>query len=215
MNKIKVVLADDHPIVLAGVKDIVESDGLCDVVGVAQTSGELMNAIDKHSPQIVITDFYMPGDERYGDGMRLIGYLVRHYPQVRFLVLTMLNNRSILGSLYDCGVSGVLQKSINLDEINVALRTIVRGEVYRGSFTLEPDSVKTSTSQASERIASLSVKEAEVLRLFLAGERIKDIATSLQRSAKTVSTQKTSVMRKLCVNSDQELFAFCQEHRVV
>ncbi|AZC51356.1 Two-component transcriptional response regulator, LuxR family [Pseudomonas chlororaphis subsp. piscium] len=215
MNKIKVVLADDHPIVLAGVKETIESDGVYDVVSVAKTSGELMDAIKEHSPDIVITDFYMPGDEHYGDGMRLVSYLVRNFPQVRFLVLTMLNNRSILGSLYDCGVSGVLQKSINLDEINVALRTISKGDIYKGNFTLEPDSVMASTSSASERIASITIKEAEVLRLFLAGERLKDIATSLQRSAKTVSTQKTSVMRKLCVHSDQELFAFCQEHQVV
>lgn len=215
MNKIKVVLADDHPIVLAGVKETIESEGLYDVVSVAKTSGELMTAIKEHSPDIVITDFYMPGDDDYGDGLRLINYLVRHFPDTRFLVLTMLNNRSILGGLYDCGVYGVLQKSIDLSEINTALRVIGKGEIYKGNFTLEPDSVMESTSLASERISSISVKEAEVLRLFLAGVRIKDIATNLQRSAKTVSTQKTSVMRKLCVNSDQELFAFCQEHRVV
>lgn len=215
MSKLKVVLADDHPIVLAGVKETIERQGVYEVVSIAKTSGELMHSIKQYSPDIVITDFYMPGDEQYGDGMRLISYLVRSFPQVRFLVLTMLNNRSILGGLYDCGVSGVLQKSINLDEINIALRTISKGAVYKGEFTLEPDSVMLADTSVRDRIASISIREAEVLRLFLTGERLKDIATKLQRSAKTVSTQKTSVMRKLSVHSDQELFAFCQEHQVV
>lgn len=215
MNQIKVVLADDHPIVLAGVKDIVQSDPNYQVVGIARTSSELIDAISHHKPQIVITDYYMPGDESYGDGMRLITHMIRKFPDVKFLVLTMLNNRSILGGLYDCGVSGVLQKSINLDEITDALRTISSGRIYKGGFTLEDDNVMPSNSSVNERIASISKKEAEVLRLFLGGMRIKDIATNLNRSTKTVSTQKTTVMRKLSVHSDQELFAFCQEHRVV
>lgn len=215
MNQVKVVLADDHPIVLAGVKEIVQSDPNYQVVGVARTSSELIAAISLYKPQIVITDYYMPGDENYGDGMRLITHMVRKFPDVKFLVLTMLNNRSILGGLYDCGVSGVLQKSINLDEIADALRTISLGRIYKGGFALEEDSVMPSTSSVKERIASISKKEAEVLRLFLGGMRIKDIATNLNRSTKTVSTQKTTVMRKLSVHSDQELFAFCQEHRVV
>ncbi|WP_332768581.1 response regulator [Pseudomonas koreensis] len=215
MKKRKVVLADDHPIVLAGVKETIESTGLYEVVRVAQTSGELVGAITEHSPEIVITDFYMPGDENYGDGVRFINYLVRHFPNVRFLVLTMLSNRSLLGSLYDCGVRGVLQKSIDLSEINTALLAISRGEIFKSINSLGPESVLESTSLASERIESLSAKEAEVLRLFLAGVRVKDIATNLQRSARTVSTQKTSVMRKLGVYSDQELFAFCKEHRVI
>lgn len=212
MNKIKVVLADDHPVILMGVKKAVESSGLYDVVGMATTSGELVSAVDSHLPDIVITDYYMPGDELYGDGMRLIGYLARKHPEVRFLVFTMLRNRSILEGLYDCGVSGVLQKNTTLDEMNMALRIIAKGEVYKGCFNLDPDK---SMSSVSARIASISTKEAEVLRLILAGERLKDIAMQLQRSAKTVSAQKASVMRKLCVRSDRELFEFCQEHRLV
>lgn len=61
MNKIKVVLADDHPIVLAGVKETIESDGMYEVMSVAKTSGELMDAIKEHSPDIVITDFTCQG----------------------------------------------------------------------------------------------------------------------------------------------------------
>ncbi|MNP54628.1 putative transcription factor YjjQ [compost metagenome] len=97
----------------------------------------------------------------------------------------------------------------------MALRIIARGGVYKGCFNLGPDNVMSPVSSVSARVASISIKEAEVLRLILVGERLKDIATHLQRSAKTVSTQKASIMRKLCVCSDRELFEFCQEHRLV
>lgn len=212
MSKIKVVLADDHPVILIGVKKTLESSGLYDVVGLAKTSGELVSALDLHRPDIAITDYYMPGDERYGDGMRLIGYLVRKHPGVRFLVFTMLRNHSILEGLYDCGVSGVLQKDTTLDEMNMALRVIAKGNIYKGCYSFDQDK---TISSVSTRIASISAKEAEVLRLILAGERLKDIAMQLQRSAKTVSAQKASIMRKLGVRSNRELFEFCQEHRLV
>ena len=80
MPKIKVVLADDHPIVLMGVSELIERDERYEIVGQAQTSTELIEQLQRLRPDIVVTDYSMPGDETYGDGVKLIEYLIRHFP---------------------------------------------------------------------------------------------------------------------------------------
>ena len=111
MPKIKVVLADDHPIVLMGVSELIERDERYEIVGQAQTSTELIEQLQRLRPDIVVTDYSMPGDETYGDGVKLIEYLIRHFPEVKILVLTMLTNNLILSRLYDLGVGGIILKN--------------------------------------------------------------------------------------------------------
>lgn len=106
MQKTKVILADDHPIVLMGVCELIERDERYEVVGQAQTSSDLVEQVQRLQPDIIVTDYNMPGDETYGDGVKLIEYLIRNFPQVQILVLTMLTNNLILSRLYDLGVGG-------------------------------------------------------------------------------------------------------------
>ena len=113
MPKIKVVLADDHPIVLMGVSELIERNERYEIVGQAQTSTELIEQLQRLRPDIVVTDYSMPGDETYGDGVKLIEYLIRHFPEVKILVLTMLTNNLILSRLYDLGVGGIILKKFH------------------------------------------------------------------------------------------------------
>ncbi|RBJ71767.1 DNA-binding response regulator, partial [Pseudomonas sp. MWU12-2534b] len=90
MENLNVVIADDHPIVLVGVRELVERDQRFRVVGEAVCSSELINLLETRQVDLVITDFNMPGDSTYGDGLKLVEYLTRHFPCVRVLVLTMI-----------------------------------------------------------------------------------------------------------------------------
>ncbi len=209
MSKIKVIVADDHPVVLMGLREVIERDDRFEVVADARNSSELVDLHCKHQPSIVITDYNMPGDQMYGDGIKLIGYLRRHFPDTQILVLTMLSNPLILSSLYDLGVAGVVLKSGDLNEILVALKELVRGQVYRGSGMQPDNSVRANTNDISSRFASLSAKEFEILRHLVSGMAVRDIALLLNRSVKTVSAQKISAMRKLDVDTDQALLTFC------
>ncbi|GLU38887.1 MULTISPECIES: response regulator transcription factor [Pseudomonas] len=209
MDKFKVVVADDHPIVRMGVCDMLERDGRFQVVGEASSPSELVTLYQQTDPDIVITDYSMPGDERYGDGLKLMDYLLRNFPRTRVLIFTMLSNSLILSSLYDLGVSGVVLKSGDLDEILRALDVILQGRAYRGPGMQDPNSVLASHDDVEGRIARLSLKEFEVLRHFVSGLSVRDIARVLNRSVKTVSAQKISAMRKLEVDSDQALLTFC------
>lgn len=211
MNKLKVVIADDHAIVRMGVREMVEADPRFIVVGVAASSTELVRLYDQNDPDLVVVDYNMPGDERYGDGLKLVSFLMRQYPRTRVLVYTMLSNQLILSSLYDLGVAGVVLKSCDLEEVRIALNTLLDGKIYRGSFMHDPNSVLHSDDNIEERIASLSTREYEVLRHFVSGRSVREIALMLKRSVKTVSAQKIAAMRKLKVDSDQALLAFCIE----
>ncbi|MGL5995801.1 MAG: response regulator [Pseudomonas proteolytica] len=208
MKTFTVVIADDHPIVLLGVRELVERDSRFQVVGEAICSAGLIGLLEQQPIDIVITDYNMPGDSPYGDGLKLVEYLKRHFPQVQILILTMISNHLILTRLQEMGVVGVIQKSQLHTEIQVALKSIAQQALYR---SLEPakTSVVESMTAIDARFSTLSPKEFEILRLFISGKSVSDIARSQNRSSKTISAQKISAMRKLEVSSDQDLLAYC------
>ncbi|MBI6953881.1 response regulator [Pseudomonas sp. B21-023] len=208
MEKLKVIIADDHPIVLLGVRELVERDPRFCVVGEAVGSQGLIELLERQAVDVVISDYNMPADSPYGDGLKLIDYLKRHYPAVRILVLTMISNPLILTRLHELGVEGVIQKSQLHSEIEKALNAIARNNTYRSQEATR-NSVIACTTAIDQRVESLSPKEFEILRLFVAGQSVSEIARSQNRSTKTISAQKVSAMRKLDVTSDQELLAYC------
>ncbi|NMX85325.1 response regulator [Pseudomonas sp. WS 5059] len=213
MKTFTVVIADDHPIVLLGVRELVERDERFEVVGEAICSAGLIGLLEQQPVDIVITDYNMPGDSPYGDGLKLVEYLKRHFPEVQILILTMISNHLILTRLQELGVVGVIQKSQLHTEIQVALKSIAQQALYR---SLEPakTSVIESMTAIDARFSTLSPKEFEILRLFISGKSVSDIARSQNRSSKTISAQKISAMRKLEVSSDQDLLTYCLEQNI-
>ncbi|WP_409487982.1 response regulator [Pseudomonas promysalinigenes] len=212
MPDLNVVIADDHPIVLLGVREVVQRDGRYTIVGEAVSSSELIEQLRTHQPNLLITDFNMPGDATYGDGLKLIEYVLRNFPQTQILVLTMVSNSLILTRLQELGVAGVIQKNQLHQEIEKALTALSKQRRYVGPAS-EPRWVTGEQGQVEERFQSLSPREMEVLRLFVTGMTVSDIARQLCRSNKTVSAQKVSAMRKLDVDTDQALLTYCIEAR--
>jgi len=224
---LKVVIADDHPLILMGVADLLAREIGIEVQATASSPSELVATLTKDLPDVLVTDYSMPDDERYGDGMAFIGYLRRRFPGLKILVLTMLTNPMIVASLYDQGVAGVAQKQHDHKEIIRALRTIGLGNRYypHGYTPATRASARANTRAAvgqpgaaplslEDRVASLSPREFEVLRLFAQGHAVGEVAEKLNRSIKTVSSQKTAAIRKLGVANNQELIAFCTQNRL-
>jgi len=220
---LNVVIADDHPLILMGVADLLARDVGISVQATASSPSEVVAALQKELPDVLVTDYSMPDDPRYGDGMAFIGYLLRRFPGLKVLVLTMLSNPMMVASLYDLGVAGVVQKQHDHKELIRALRTIALGNRYhppnRAPNHTPGHAQANAASHANpasldERIASLSPREFEVLRLFAQGHAVSEVAAKLNRSVKTVSSQKTAAIRKLGVNNNQELIAFCTQNRL-
>jgi len=208
MHEMNVVIADDHPIVLVGVREMIQRNPGFTVIGEAVSSSQLIAQLEQHRPDVLVTDYNMPGDALYGDGLKLIEYVLRRFPDTQVLVLTMVSNSLILTRLQELGVAGVIQKNYLHEEIQKALIALSARRSYQAP-PIATTSVTANNQEVDKRFASLSVKEMEVLRLFVAGSSVGDIARQLNRSVKTVSAQKVAAMRKLEADSDQALLTYC------
>lgn len=204
MNNLNVIIADDHPIVLFGIRKSLEQIEWVNVVGEFEDSTALINNLSKLDANVLITDLSMPGD-KYGDGITLIKYIKRHYPQLSIIVLTMNNNPAILSAVLDLDIEGIVLKQGAPTDLPKALAALQKGK----KFTPE------SVSKLLERISAsgygdkrLSPKESEVLRLFAEGFLVTEIAKKLNRSIKTISSQKKSAMMKLGVENDIALLNY-------
>ncbi|MGX5836073.1 response regulator [Aeromonas piscicola] len=205
----KIILADDHPLILTGIRSLIaHNQPGCEVVAEAHQVSELLNTLQQHSCDLLITDFSMPGDER-SDGLTMIQQLKRDYPTLPILVLTQIHNAGILQSLLQLGVSGVLLKKAVISELSDAIRQILSGHSYIGS------SVKTLLAEAGlahqTGLVQLTPKESEVVRLLAGGMSVTQVAEYLHRSVKTISTQKKSAMLRLGLQSDSALFHYAKE----
>ncbi|MFB0810129.1 response regulator [Aeromonas salmonicida] len=205
----KIILADDHPLILTGIRSLIaHNQPGCEVVAEAHQVSELLNTLQQHNCDLLITDFSMPGDER-SDGLTMIQQLKRDYPTLPILVLTQIHNAGILQSLLQLGVSGVLLKKAVISELSDAIRQILSGHSYIGS------SVKILLAEAGldHHTASIQLtpKESEVVRLLASGMSVTQVAEYLHRSVKTISTQKKSAMLRLGLQSDSALFHYAKE----
>lgn len=205
MNNMNVIIADDHPIVLFGIRKSLEQIEWVNVVGEFEDS----TATDQQPAEtwmriVLITDLSMPGD-KYGDGITLIKYIKRHFPSLSIIVLTMNNNPAILSAVLDLDIEGIVLKQGAPTDLPKALAALQKGK----KFTPE------SVSRLLEKISAggygdkrLSPKESEVLRLFAEGFLVTEIAKKLNRSIKTISSQKKSAMMKLGVENDIALLNY-------
>ncbi|HEY1609007.1 MAG TPA: response regulator [Paraburkholderia sp.] len=210
-QSIRVIVADDHPVILLGAEQaMLKFPGIV-VVARARQSTELIKALQSTPCDVLVTDLAMPGGQ-YGDGLPLIGYLRRNFADVRIVVLTMLENPALLRRLGEMGVIAVVHKSDDLSHIALAVQQVSRGLEYMSPQVRDAlESLRINSGGRSDEVM-LSRRELEVVRLFVSGLTIKEISERLNRSIKTISTQKNSAMRKLGLERDSELFQYAQSN---
>lgn len=144
MNDLNVIIADDHPIVLFGIRKSLEQIEWVNVVGEFEDSTALINSLSMLDANVLITDLSMPGD-KYGDGITLIKYIKRHYPQLSIIVLTMNNNPAILSTVLDLDIAGIVLKQGAPTDLPKALAALQNGK----KFT--PESVTKQTTGKNQR----------------------------------------------------------------
>ncbi|MGB6187433.1 MAG: response regulator [Aeromonas molluscorum] len=204
-----IILADDHPLILAGIRSLITQAKMsCEIVAEAHQVSELLKALQQHDCDLLITDFSMPGDERR-DGLAMIQQLRRDYPELPIIVLTQIHNAGILQSLIQAGVNGIILKKAVLHELIDAIRQIKTGQHYIGG------SVNAVLAEAGllhrPPAVQLTPRESEVVRLLASGMSVTQVAEYLKRSVKTISTQKKSAMLRLGLQSDSALFHYAKE----
>ncbi|GGD87890.1 hypothetical protein GCM10010985_48080 [Caballeronia grimmiae] len=154
-QRIQVIIADDHPVILFGATQALSKFPEVDVVGQARQSTELVQLLQKTHCDVLVTDLAMPGGS-YGDGMPLLGYIGRQFPKVRLVVLTMLENPALLKRLREVGVMSIINKADDMNHIGWAIQHVMRGQEYLGpSVKAALDSMGIGASgQQRERAAA-------------------------------------------------------------
>ncbi|WP_051943630.1 MULTISPECIES: response regulator transcription factor [Luteibacter] len=208
----RVILADDHPVVLKGISLALTKDGLADVVGEAQSPDELLAALAAQPCDALITDFSMPEPGR--DGLALLTEVRKLYPPLPIMVITTLANPALYREILGTGVRGLIGKSGDTREIPEALAQIVSNHVYLGASVREMIVTPQGEPVGKGTLADLSPRELEILRLFAAGNSVTDIARATGRGLSTVSQQKTNAMRKLRLDTDAEIFEYIDRLRL-
>lgn len=212
---LRIILADDHPIFLIGLKVVIEQNKRATVIAQASAPDELLEKLRGQPCDLLVTDFMMPVQDQ-NDGLRLLERIRREYPALPIIVVTMLNNAGLFRSMLALKVQGLLSKASMANELPAAINSVSQGKPFVA------DSVRRSLLEAadygSDRLVALqdlSPRELEVIRLLAAGNSVGAIAMQLHRSKQTVSAQKVSAMRKLGLANDAALFIYLQEHGLV
>ena len=194
---IRVVLADDHAIVRAGLKAVLGAAKDVDVVGEASDGKEALTLIERYKPDVVVMDLSMAGM----DGLAATRALTAKGTKTRILVLTMHAEEEYLVPLLEAGASGYLVKSAADRELVDAVRTVARGELFvrPGAAHVLAKGLTKKDAHADERARyeKLTEREREVLRLIAAGHTAPEIGEKLSISPKTVDTYKQRINEKL------------------
>jgi two-component system, NarL family, captular synthesis response regulator RcsB len=203
---INVLLADDHPILLLGIRQMLSITSTIHVVGTARNSSELLRMLDEVECNVLVTDYSMPGGE-HGDGIALIDLVRRRYPDMRIVVLTMMANAGVLHTLARHRIECIVSKADDPTNLVPAIHAAHCGGRY---YSPSIDQVMRALEHAvlPGRVGMLSVRESEVLRLLATGMTIGEVAAHLHRSNRTISTQKNSAMKKLGIQRDVDLLKY-------
>ncbi|EPC8365971.1 response regulator [Vibrio cholerae] len=208
----RIILADDHPLILTGLRSIIDkSKTIGEVIAEAHSVSELFICLEKHTCNLLITDLIMPSDDS-NDGLIMFQRLRRIYPNLPIIVLTQIQNRAILRSLIKAGVNGLILKKSLSNELNDAIRQVSSGKIYIGTSikSILFDEESSGKSNMDSNTPILSAKESEVIRLLASGMSVTQVANHLHRSIKTISTQKKNAMIKLDITSDSALFEYAK-----
>jgi DNA-binding NarL/FixJ family response regulator len=205
---IRILLADDHPVVRAGLRQILAAAPDMAVVGEAADGPAVIEQVAAARPDVVLLDVTMPG----AAFVTLLRNLKRNYPHIALLVLSVHPEDQYAVRAFRAGASGYLSKERSPELLIAAIRRVAQGGRYVPESVAEQLVARLGSNGGAERHEALSDREYEVLCLFGAGKTIKQIAADLGLSPKTVSTFRARILQKMGLRTTAELVRYAVEH---
>lgn len=209
MKKIRILLADDHTILRAGIRALLETQPDLEVAGEAADGRDAVRRARELQPDVVVMDIGMPGL----DGLAATREILAANPGIRILFLTQHENKEYILPALKLGAAGYVLKRAEGNELLTAIRT-----VHSGGTFLDPavagavvGEMNRPSQAEADPFGSLSEREREVLVMLARGETYQQIAEALFISPKTVDYHRTNLMRKLGLNNRAELTRFAVE----
>ena len=212
MKKPRVLMADDHSLILAGLRKLVEAE--CEVVGAVEDGRALVEAAQTLRPDLILLDISMP----HLNGLEAARQLRMLVPQSKLIFLTMHASSTYATEAFQAGASGYLLKRSAASELSLAIRAALQGQHYLTPLLTKNvlDSVlKPSTGERGKPVVmALTARQREVLQLVAEGRGTKAIATTLKVSSKTVEFHKSRIMQQLDIHTTADLTKYAITHGI-
>ena len=207
----KILIADDHPIVRRGLKQILSEEPDLAVGGEARSSQEVLELVRKQDWNAVILDITMPGR----GGLETLREIKKEHPKLPVLVLSMHPEDQYGMRALKAGAAGYMTKESAPEKLVQALRKIIKGEKYV-SPTLAEKLVLDLERDATDSLhETLSDREHRVMCMIASGKKVSEIAADLFLSVKTISTYRSRILKKMKMKSNAELTHYAIKHRLV
>jgi two-component system, NarL family, invasion response regulator UvrY len=206
---VRILLADDHEVFRKGLILLLEEKYPNAEIGEAKNSAETLECLSRRAWDILILDIFMPGRS----GLEVLHEARRDYPKLPVLVLSSAPDDQLALRVLKSGASGYLNKQVAAEELVIAVGKLLSGGRYISPAIAELLAADASLIARAPH-AALTDREFEILRLLVAGKSIKEIASELSLSAKTVSTFHTRIWVKLRVQNDIEMTRYALEHEL-
>jgi two-component system response regulator NreC len=212
---IKIALVDDHEIVRAGLRLLIQAQGDMEIVGEAENGQQAIELCHRVSPDVVVMDITMPGPS----GLEVTRQIKQQYPDINVLALTIHEGEQYFFEMLNAGASGYVPKRAAPTDLVAAIRAVYSGEVY-----LHPSVAKTLVNDYIQRVQmgwerasydGLTEREQQVLKMIAEGLMNKEIAEKLSISVRTVERHRENIMSKLNLHTRAELVRYAVDKGLI
>jgi two-component system nitrate/nitrite response regulator NarL len=207
-DRIRIILADDHPLVLEGIRACLEIIDCIEIVGVARDGGEALKMAHELTPDMVVLDINMPGL----NGLDAIELFQEQLPDIKILILSMHNNKEYISTALKNGARGYVLKDVPTKEVVAAIQAIHSGGTYISSGVSD---VLMSACESDAAAGPLTTREQTVLLILAEGMSNKEVACKLDISIRTVETHRRNIKRKLGISSTAGLVRYAINNGLV
>jgi two-component system response regulator NreC len=214
MNKIRVLLAEDHTIVRKGLRALLENEPEIEVIGEAEHGGEAVQMTQQLLPDVVLMDISMP----ILDGLKATRQIKTQLPEVKVLILTRYANEEYVFQILRAGASGYVVKRAAPTELVLAIQSVYRGDSFLSpaiSGKVIEEYIRKAKAIEKNSYDMLTDREREVLQLIAEGHSNREIADLLHISIKTVENHRASLMEKLHIHGTTELVKYAIRKGVI
>jgi DNA-binding NarL/FixJ family response regulator len=215
MKKIRILIIDDHQLILDGLKALIKDVQGFIFAGEANSGKEALKLARSSPFDIVLMDIEMDGI----NGIETTRLLLQEHPTAKILALTMYNEKGMINKALEAGVSGYVLKNVNKEELIEAIKKVVSGDKYFSgevvTTLLEKESTKIITGKETPDLDKLTKREIEVLKLIAQGLSNREAGEKLFISPRTVDTHRTNLMEKLQIKNIAGLIRYAIQHNYI
>ena len=209
MNKIKIIIAEDHKLVREGIKSLLKKDQEFEVIAEAQNGLELIEILNDHDPDVVLVDITMP----QMTGIEVISRMKVKKPYLKFIILTMHEEPEYILTGLQSGTQGFLLKNVEFEELRTAIKTVAAGgKFFHSSIS---NIALENLHKIREEQVNLTPREKEILSEVANGLSTKLISDKLSISPRTVETHRVNIMKKLNASNTAELVKIAVENDLI